>query len=119
MRLIGGPKRDVRLIGIDTPEVYGGEECGGPEASKSLKAILPKGIRVTLVSDNTQDYKDRYDRLLRYVIKKDGTDANRRQLYKGWAQVYVYDSTPFKRVAGYRDARDDAKKDDRGIWKLC
>ena len=119
VRLIGGPERDVRLIGIDTPEVYGGTECGGPEASKSLKGILPMGTRVTLVSDNTQDYKDRYDRLLRYVIKNDGTDANRRQLYRGWARVYVYDNNPFKRVAGYRDARDNAKKDKRGIWESC
>jgi endonuclease YncB( thermonuclease family) len=27
-----GRRRDVRLIGIDTPEVYGGAECGGRAA---------------------------------------------------------------------------------------
>ena len=51
VRLASGPRRDVRLVGIDTPEVYGGVQCGGRQASRSLKRILPRGTRVSMVSD--------------------------------------------------------------------
>jgi endonuclease YncB( thermonuclease family) len=51
--------KDVRLIGIDTPEVYGGVECGGREASRSMKGMLDRGDRVRLIRDRSQDGKDR------------------------------------------------------------
>ncbi|MEV7431845.1 thermonuclease family protein [Nocardioides sp. NPDC092400] len=108
----------VRLIGIDTPEVFGGKECGGPAASKSAKKILPKGTRVLLVSDPTQDLKDRYGRLLRYVMKG-STDVNRLQVKRGHAEVYVYGGKPFKRVKKYRASQAAAKKADLGMWGAC
>jgi endonuclease YncB( thermonuclease family) len=120
VRLGSGRRRDVRLIGIDTPEVYGTVECGGPAASRSLKQMLPRGTRVRLVSDVTQDRSDRYGRLLRYVSRtKDGRDMNRAQLWKGHARVYVYGGDPFERVAGYRKAQRQAKGAPRGLWTTC
>jgi endonuclease YncB( thermonuclease family) len=109
---------DVRLIGIDTPEVFGGEECGGQEASDSAREMLPAQSRVLLISDPSQDNRDRFDRLLRYV-KHGSQDINRTQVARGWADVYVYNNNPFKRVRGYRSARDDAKRNDRGAWGQC
>ncbi|WP_435744853.1 thermonuclease family protein [Nocardioides sp. SYSU DS0663] len=114
----GGPKVRVRMIGIDTPEVYGGVQCGGPEASKSAKKILPRRTRVLLVSDPTQDLKDRYNRLLRYVMKKK-TDVNRLQVKRGHAEVYVYGGKPFKRVAKYRAAQASAQSKNAGMWGNC
>lgn len=120
VRLRSGKKKRVRMIGIDTPEVYGGVECGGRQASRSLKRMLPRGTRVRLVSDPTQDRKDRYGRILRYLVKaKSGRDVNRAQIWSGRAQVYVYNSNPFKRVNGYRKAQRQAKTHDRGIWDRC
>ncbi len=120
VRLASGPRRDVRLVGIDTPEVDGGVQCGGRQASRSLKRILPRGTRVSMVSDPSQDLKDRYGRLLRYVHKvSTGRDVNRQQVYRGWARVYVYDHTPFNRVASYRTAQRAANAADRGIWGRC
>lgn len=118
VRLAGGKRRSVRLIGIDTPEVYGGVECGGPEASGSLRRLAPRGTHVVLVSDPTQDQVDRYGRLLRYVMKS-GRDLNRVQVGRGWATVYVYDGTPFTRVRGYRKSQRAAKAAPRGTWRLC
>ena len=115
-----GKVRRVRMIGIDTPEVYGGTQCGGPKASASLKSLTPAGTRVKLVSDRTQDRVDRYGRILRYVVKTStGRDVNRAQLFRGWARVYVYDNHPFERVTSYRAARDAARSAPRGIWKVC
>jgi len=120
VQLRSGAEKPVRLIGIDTPEVYPVEYCGGPEASRSLKRLLPVGTHVRLVSDPTQDRVDRYGRLLRYVIKaSDDRDMNQVQLHRGWANVYVYHQNPFKRVADYRSARRSAKAHDRGIWGMC
>ena len=110
--------RDVRLIGIDTPEVYGGAECGGSQASESMKRMLDPGDRVRLISDPTQDNKDRYRRLLRYV-ETGGKDLNRKQVRRGWAHVYVYAGVPFRRVEKYRSAQSDAKQHGRGAWGLC
>jgi endonuclease YncB( thermonuclease family) len=113
-----GKRQDVRLIGIDTPEVYGGQECGGHKASESAKDLLPRDSRVLLISDTSQDNKDRYGRLLRYVERND-KDINGTQVARGWAHVYVYNDNPFKRVKGYRNAQDDARRNDRGVWNLC
>lgn len=110
--------RDVRLVGIDTPEVYGGAECGGSEASASMKRMLDPGDKVRLISDPTQDNKDRYRRLLRYV-EKGGKDLNRKQVRRGWAHVYVYAGVPFKRVKAYRGAQRDARAHNRGVWGEC
>ena len=118
VKIKGGPKRDVRLIGIDTPEVYGGEECSGAKASASLKRKLHRGTKVKLISDPTQDNRDRYGRLLRYV-EKSGKDMNKSQVRRGWAHVYVYDNNPFRRVEKYRKAQRAAKQRNLGVWRDC
>jgi endonuclease YncB( thermonuclease family) len=108
---------DVRLIGIDTPEIYFGAECGGAQASASIRRILHAGDRVRLIRDRSQDNRDHYGRLLRYV-EHSGRDVGRRQIRKGWAKVYVFE-TPFDRVGGYRHAENAAHRSDRGAWRLC
>jgi micrococcal nuclease len=113
-----GHNHDVRLIGIDTPEVYGGLECGGRAASKSMKRKLDPGNRVTLVKDFSQDLRDRYGRLLRYVERRD-RDVGQRQIAAGWAKVYVYADNPFKRVRKYRRTKQRARGHDRGVWGRC
>ena len=112
-----GRERAVRLIGIDTPEVYFGEECGGARASRSMERLLHPGDRVRLVRDRSQDNRDAYDRLLRYVVHQ-GRDLGRVQLRRGWAAVYVFESR-FRRVTSYRRAERKARPADRGAWRRC
>lgn len=113
----GGPKRDVRLLGVDTPEVYGGRECGGPKASKALKKLLPRNTRVMLVSDRTQDLTDRYSRLLRYVMKGK-VDASKAQIRLGMSKTYTYDKR-VSRYSSYKSTEKQAKRSDRGLWRSC
>ncbi len=40
----------VRLVQIDTPEVFFGTECYGRAASRATKSLLPVGSRVRLFS---------------------------------------------------------------------
>lgn len=113
-----GEAARVRVLGIDTPEVYGGVECWGSKASKAMKALLPVDTIVTLTADSSQDDIDVYDRLLRY-ISKDAVDAGKRLVRRGHAKVYVYDDNPFERVTAYRAAQKKAKQADLGLWGSC
>ncbi len=108
----------VRLIGIDTPETQNREECGGEEASRSMRALAPRGRRVKLRTDPGQDTTDRFGRLLAYVY------AGRRQLNvtqvaNGWSATYVYRDTRFQQYARFRRAERGARRGDRGVWGAC
>jgi endonuclease YncB( thermonuclease family) len=117
VRLRNGTVKRVRLIGINTPERG---RCGFTPATNRMKRMAPRGTRVTLVSDPSQDMRDRYGRLLRYVVRRHDTrDLNRAQVAQGMAKVYVYDRTPFRRVTTYRRAQRAAKDNNRGLWRSC
>ena len=118
VRIRGIGVRDIRIIGIDTPEVYGGAECGGRRASQRMHELAPVGSTVTLISDPSQADRDRYGRLLRYVERR-GRDVGRAQVNLGQATVYVYDHTPFRRTAGYKRVERSAKGSRRGSWNTC
>ncbi|WP_210503967.1 thermonuclease family protein [Nocardioides xinjiangensis] len=118
VRLPDGSEEYVRILGIDTPEVHGRRECGGTEASRSMRGLAPVGSRVLLLSDPSQADRDRYGRLLRYVHRS-GTDVGRAQVLRGRAQVYVHRDDPFRRTASYRRAERRAMARERGLWGRC
>ena len=63
----------VRLVQVDTPEVYFRPECYGRRASATTKQLLPPGTLVRLMIEPATDRSDEYGRLLRYVIRvRDG-----------------------------------------------
>ena len=107
----------VRVIGIDTPEKYGGRECGAGRASRSMNRLAPVGARITLVTDPSQPLYDRYDRLLAYVIRN-RRDVGRAQISSGWARIYIVGNR-FRRLRSYRRAQSVARNDPRGVWKIC
>jgi len=114
---LNGVVEDVRLIGIDTPEtVAPGSpvECFGPEASDQVMALLT-GTTVYLEADASQDERDRYDRLLRYVWLPDGTLVNLQLVREGYAFEYTYD-TPYRYQADFQRAQGDADTQDVGLW---
>ena len=72
-----------RLIGVDTPEVYGGVECYGRQASAYAKRQLDgRRVRYTVGSEE----RDRYGRLLIYVWLEDGRSFNALLVSRGYAQ---------------------------------
>jgi micrococcal nuclease len=76
----------VRMIGVDTPEVYGGTEPCGPEASEFTTRHL-EGRRVTLGVG--EDPKDPYGRLLAWVWL-DGQMFNKMLVLAGLAEAVSY-----------------------------
>ena len=115
VRKPNGRTERIRILGIDTPEVYGGIECGGRAASALMK-ILARG-RVRVKTDATQPKRDRYGRLLAYVSRS-GTDLGRRMVVRGRAKVYVVGSR-FSRFRSYKSAQRIARADSRGSWGTC
>lgn len=118
VRMADGTEESVRILGIDTPEVHPQVECGGGEASAALRALVPVGSKVVMVSDPTQGDRDRYDRLLRYVERR-GRDVGKVQIASGHAQVYVYRSDPFRRTDAYRQVEGRSERLGRGLWSRC
>lgn len=106
----------VRLLGIDSPEKG---ECYYGEARTALRDLVLNKV-VRLDKDITD--KDKYERLLRYVIlEKDGEDnllVNDYLVRNGFAFDVRY--APDNR---YRDllssAEEIAKKERRGLWGVC
>jgi micrococcal nuclease len=111
---VAGRDEKVRLIGIDTPEVG---QCDAAKAT-TLARRLAQGRPVTLVGDATQATRDRYGRLLAYVVLSGGRDLGYQELARGYARVYVYDR-PFQRLATYRRAEQVGRTRSDSIWRSC
>jgi endonuclease YncB( thermonuclease family) len=79
-----GNGSDVRIVGIDTPEVG---QCGYDAATNNMaRLVLNKQVRLTVSDEDT----DRYGRLLRYV-NVGPLDAGLQQIEQGFA-IARYDS---------------------------
>jgi micrococcal nuclease len=103
----------TRLIGIDTPEVYGHTECFGRAASAFTKRVLAIGTRVEYrLGLETHDV---YGRSLAYVWLPDGRMFNGVLAEKGYATPLTIppnDEYALLFVAAARRAREH----DRGLW---
>jgi endonuclease YncB( thermonuclease family) len=110
----------VRLVQIDTPEVYFGAECWGRQASRETESLLPPGTVVQLASEPATDLIDRYGRLLRYVIRaRDGLNVNVFLVAHGDAAPYFYDGRHGRyAVVLTRDALR-ARAEHKGLWGGC
>ena len=82
-----------------------------------MERMLKPGDHVKLVRDRSQDNRDTYGRLLRYVEFK-GHDLGLKQVHRGWAGVYVFNE-PFRRLSRYEHAEDGARAAKRGVWGEC
>ena len=69
-----------------------------------------------LVADKLTTNRDRYNRLLRYIVLEDGTYLNYELIQKGYAFAYDF---PFANSRKYNDAEAIAEKAKVGLWKQC
>jgi micrococcal nuclease len=107
--------RKARLIGIDTPEVYGGAECFGRQASAFTKAELD-GRQVFV--DLDVDPVDRYGRALVYVWQADRTFFNGRLVADGYASQATFPPN-VRYVELFTRLARDAREAGRGLWSAC
>ena len=107
----------IRLIGINTPETVDPRrpvQCFGKEASNHLKELLADRS-VRLLADASQDDKDKYSRLLRYVFRDDGLAVNAELVWSGFAQEYTY-KTPHRFQQEFRALQTEAQYSGTGLW---
>ena len=100
----------VRLIGINAPEIT---DIFGQEAKAHLAQII-EGQTVDLVADHTSNDRDRYNRLLRYIVLN-GVDINKQMLLDGYAFAYL--KYHFDKEEEYKEAQLTATKNNVGIWE--
>jgi micrococcal nuclease len=103
----------TRLIGIDTPEVFGRAECYGRAASAFTKRVLRIGRRVEY--RRGVEGTDRYGRALAYVWLRDGRMFNGMLAEEGYATpLTIPPNVEYARyfVAAARRARAAS----RGLW---
>ena len=107
----------VRLIGINTPETVDPRrpvQCFGKEASNFAKKIL-KDKDVFVISDPTQDKKDKYGRFLAYVFLSNNVLFNKLMIEEGFAYEYTY-IIPYKYQEEFKEAEQSAKNRKKGLW---
>ncbi len=109
--VLTGPGK-VRLIGVDTPEVFGGRECFGPEASAYAKQTLD-GVPVRYTVGREE--RDRYGRLLAYVWLRDGRSFNALLLARGYARQLTIKPNDLYAPMFARLARQ-ARRSGAGLW---
>ena len=110
----------VRLVQIDTPEVYFQPECYGHQASAAAKALLRPGTAVRLLAEPATDRVDQYGRLLRYVIRaRDGLDVNIRLVAVGAAAPYFYAHRRGRYAARLELLARRARARKLGLWGRC
>jgi micrococcal nuclease len=114
--VVDGAEYPVRYIGIDTPEVHGGVEWMGREASQA-NAGLVAGRQVVLEKDVSET--DRYGRLLRYVWVEEGARlilVNRVLLRRGFAQITTYPPDVKYADTVFLTAQRKARDEGLGLW---
>ena len=99
----------VRLIGINAPEI---SDVFGQEAKQHLINLI-ENRTVFLQVDNVSNNRDRYQRLLRYVIC-DEIDINETMVSDGFAFAYL--KYKFSKSSEYENAQLESRENNRGIW---
>jgi micrococcal nuclease len=114
VRMLDGSDRSerVRLIGVQASELRT-HEAWSVEAQQHLR-FLAAGETVRLVADTTSSDRDRYGRLLRYVVLRDGRDVNAELIRSGSGHAYL--RFPFDKMGEYRKLQGEACRAKAGGW---
>lgn len=110
--------RHVRLVQIDSPEVYPVAECYGAAARSALRRLLPPGTTVRFDADPALDRVDRYGRPLGYLFKG-ALNVNLELVRQGAATVYFYAHDRGRYADALLRAGTSARASRRGLWGAC
>jgi micrococcal nuclease len=130
IRYDNGTTDTVRLLGVDTPEVYvendpaefegvpdseAGRDCLHAEGENASAYLTDRieGEQVRLQFDDEADRRGSFGRLLAYIVEG-GENVNYRLVSQGYARVY--DST-FTRENSFYSAEQAARNGQVGLWR--
>ncbi len=115
--LTGQDTTRIRLWGVDTPETRHPEKgvmYFGPEAAEFTR-YCALDQTVELILEPNQSSRDRYQRLLAYVLLPDGSVLNENLIRKG----YGYADSRFDHVLRDRfiELQKQARREKAGLWR--
>ena len=116
---MNGTTEKVRMIGVDTPETHKPNtpvQCYGPEASTFTKNLL-NDKTVRLEADPTNNNRDRYNRLLRYVYTEQNVLVEQLLIEQGLGFAYL--SFPFEKSDQFAALQQQTQKNKLGLWAKC
>jgi len=116
---MNGTEETIRMIGVDTPETHHPSrpvQCYGPAASAYTKNLIGSQ-KVRLEADPTNQNRDRYERLLRYVYLSDGRMVEEELIKNGYG--FAYTSFPFTKKQEFVQLEEQAKSANKGLWGNC
>lgn len=121
--LYQGERKQVRFLGVDTPEVttdHTQEQCYAYEAALFTFQALRRR-QVALDIDPVNDQVDQYDRLLRYVDIPQGNGnflrLNEMLVRGGFGKVTR--SYPLSQKEKYLTMENQSRRNNQGLWKTC
>lgn len=117
VKLENGKVERLRLIGMNTPETKDPRkpvQCFGKEASEKATELL-NGKAVKLERDDSQDNRDKYQRLLRYIWIEGKTLFNLQMIAEGYAYEYTYRDA-YKYQKEFQAAQKEAETAQKGLW---
>ena len=130
VRFPDGHTENVRLLGVDTPEVHVENDPAefegipttrdghdwlrdwGHRASEFARTELA-GERVTIRTDPRADRRGSYGRLLVYVNEGGGKSFNLKLIEQGYARMY---DSEFSKRTTFASAEATARRNDAGLW---
>jgi len=115
--------RKIRLIGIDTPEVFSRKhhipadiKAQGLAARDALQALLNQSSRQVQLAYG-QQAQDRYGRALAHVFLPDGSNLQAELIARGHGIAFT--TPPNDRMSDcYRAQEQHARQQQLGIWQL-
>lgn len=116
---MNGKNETIRMIGVDTPETHDPDtpvQCYGMAASAYTKELIGDQ-KVRLEADPTNQNRDRYNRLLRYIYLPDGRLVQSEIIKNGYG--FSYTQFPFLKTEEFNALETEAKANNRGLWGNC
>ncbi len=113
---LDGQIETVRLIGVDTPELGRQDRPAQPmalEAARFARRMVGKKT-VLLRPEPDRPDRDRYGRLLRYVLLQDGICLNAEIIKRGYGRALL--RYPFFRAKEFAVFERQARAARLGIW---
>jgi len=107
----------IRIIGINTPEVYGSVQCYGPKASEFAKANFFNSS-VYLEYDKTQSTLDRYGRVLAHVWTSEKKLYAAEAIRFGYGVEATYAGVYHHRAL-FQANQELARSEGSGLWSKC
>ena len=111
-----GERTKVRILLVDTPEVFPERECFGQQAADRTAELVPEGSTVRVEAD--LDPTDRFGRSLLHVWNADGVNVGEALVREGYATVLQIDPNE-RYLEVFEQAEAAAREAGRGLWSAC